>query len=162
MVITYNTQNKLKYPVYLLPSDNWDRRDGLLFLDRKVLDDSNQPGDNLGLRRMQTPFKDLFRINRMATDWVSILKSENKHFIDSNGVCFTYVKTLFVELRYLYIKDVVKRKRSCILKVVGGQFIIPRPPSSVIKYAGVLHHEGYPWALYNYSELKLKSGKRKV
>lgn len=162
MVITYKNQSLIKYPVYILPSNNWYSKDGLLLMDQKVLDDINQQGNTLGLRRMQTPLKNLHPIRRMVYDWVGIVKSEHKHFIDSNGMCFTYIKTLFVQLKYLPIKEVVKKQRNCILKVVGGQFIVPRPPSSQIKYAGILHHEGYPWALYNYSELKLKTGRRKV
>ena len=162
MVITYKNQSLIKYPVYILPSNNWYSKDGLLLLDQKVLDDINQQGNTLGFRRMQTPLKNLHPIRRMVYDWVGIVKSEHKYFIDSNGMCFTYIKTLFVQLKYLPIKEVVKKQRNCILKVVGGQFIVPRPPSSQIKYAGILHHEGYPWALYNYSELKLKTGRRKV
>jgi hypothetical protein len=162
MVITYKNQDTIKYPVYILPSNEWYEKDKIIFLGDAVLDDKNQAGKSLGIRRMQTPFRNLYRIRRMVHDWTGILKSESKHFIDSNGMCFTYVKTLFVQLKYLPIKEVVKKQRNCILKVVGAQFIIPRPPSSQIKYAGILHHEGYPWALYNYSELKLKTGRRKV
>ena len=162
MVITYKTQNKITYPVYILPYNTWYKKDGVVFLDQKVLDDTNQVGTTLGLRRMQTPFKNLHRIYKMANDWISIIKSENKYFIDSNGMCFTYVKTLFVQLRYVLIEDVIKKETNCILKIAQAQFIIPRPPYSGLKYAGVLYHKNYPWALYNYSELKLKTGKRKV
>jgi hypothetical protein len=162
MVITYKNQHTIKYPAYILPYNTWNVLDGLLMLEGKILDDTNQPGNTLGQRRIQCPIKNLYRIRRMVHDWMGILKSESKYFIDSNGMCFTYIKTLFVQLKYLSIKEVVKKQRNCILKVVGGQFIVPRPPSSQIKYAGVLHHEGYPWALYDYSELKLKTGRRKV
>jgi hypothetical protein len=162
MVITYSTQNRVAYPVYVLPSNEWTLSDGVVFLEGKVLDDTNQRGKTLGRRRIQTPFRNLYSIRRMAHNWIGILKSEHKHFIDSNGLCFTYSKTMFAELKYLHIKQIVKKEKNCILKVVGGQFVIPRPPGSQIKYAGILHHEGYPWALYNYSELKLKTGRRKV
>jgi|TARA_R110001592_G_scaffold292437_1_gene561919 hypothetical protein len=163
MVITYKTQETVEYPVYLLPSDVYEIKDGVVFFRGKVLDDTNQSSPLLGVRRIQTPLrKNIYPIRRMVFDWLGILKSNHKYFIDSSGMCFTYVKTLFVDLKYLYIKEVVKKERNCILKVVGGQFIIPRPPSSQIKYAGILHNNGYPWTLYNYSELKLKTGRRKV
>ena len=162
MVITYKNQSLIKYPVYILPSNTWYSKDGIVLLDQKVLDDKNQSGETLGLRRMQTPLKNLHRIHRMAVSWIAIIKSEHKHFIDSRGMCFTYIKTLLVELRYVPIKEVIKKEKNCILKIANAQFIVPRPPYSDLKYAGVLYHKGYPWVLYNYSELKLKTGRRKV
>ena len=50
MVITYKTVNKLKFPVFLLSSSNWHLADGLLFLDEKLLDDRNMPGDSMDRR----------------------------------------------------------------------------------------------------------------
>ena len=59
MVIQYKSINKIRFPVYELPSGNWDRRDGLLFLDNQIVDDTNQQGDSLGVRRLKTPHKNL-------------------------------------------------------------------------------------------------------
>jgi len=55
MALTYSKLNKIKFPIYEMPSDNWSKADGLLFLDDKIVDDKNQSGDTLGLRRLQTP-----------------------------------------------------------------------------------------------------------
>ena len=59
MIIQYKGINKIKFPVYELSNGNWERIDGLLFLDGKILDDKNQIGDTLGLRRLQTPHKNI-------------------------------------------------------------------------------------------------------
>ena len=48
MVIQYSSINKIRFPVYELPSGNWNRQDGLLFLDGQIVDDKNQAGDTLG------------------------------------------------------------------------------------------------------------------
>ena len=162
MVITYKTQDKINYPAYVLPYNTWKEEDGIMFLSGKVLDDRNQTGNTLGVRRVQTPLKNLHPIRRMVFDWIGIVKSEHKYFIDSNGMCFTYLKTMFATLKYVPIKEVIKRDKNCILKIAKAQFIIPRHPHHTLKYAGVLYNGDYPWALYRYSEFKLKTGGRKV
>ena len=45
MVIQYKNISKVKFPVYAMPSGNWYRQDGFLFLDEKILDDKNMEGD---------------------------------------------------------------------------------------------------------------------
>ena len=74
MVITYKNQDTIKYPVYILPSNEWYEKDKIIFLGDAVLDDKNQAGKSLGIRRMQTPFRNLYRIRRMVHDWTGILK----------------------------------------------------------------------------------------
>ena len=77
MVIQYKSLNKIKFPVYVLPSGNWDRQDGLLFLDGKIVDDRNMSGDTLGVRRLQTPHKNVFplkhNVQRLTLLGVSML-----------------------------------------------------------------------------------------
>ena len=49
--------NEIRWPIYVLHSDEVEIRDGLLFCDTQIVDDKNMKGDSLGLRRLQTPHK---------------------------------------------------------------------------------------------------------
>ena len=51
------------------------KQDGLLFLDDKILDDKNMKGDNLGIRRLQTPHKNLYPIKNQIDELIGIIKS---------------------------------------------------------------------------------------
>ncbi len=164
MAITYKDIRLVTFPVYALVSNNWYGQDGLLFLDDKILDDRNMNGKNLGLRRLQTPHKNLFPIKHKVSDLVGIVKSDQKYFIDSKGAPFEYLKTEVMPLRYYKIEKIERMEKvsRLRLKTVKKPFIIPRPPAPEIEYAGVLHYNEIPWMLYDYSETKLKDTRRKV
>jgi len=52
MVITYrNIRTGVEYPVFLLPSGNWELHDGLLFLEDKIVDDRNKEENLLCTKR---------------------------------------------------------------------------------------------------------------
>ena len=91
MILNYNNLTKIKFPVYKLPNSNWELVDGLLFLDNKVLDDKNQPGKTLGIRRAQTSF-DLFPLKHSISSLAGILKQNDKTFIDTEGTPFLFIK----------------------------------------------------------------------
>ena len=164
MVIQYKNVNKLRFPVYILPSGNWDRQDGLLFLDGQIVDDRNMTGDTLGLRRLQTPHKSLYSLRQQVEDFRGVIKSNEKHFIDTNGIPFIYEKTEFCKLKYYRIKSIVQKDTVSLLKLHGVRqpFVIPRPPASDMRYAGVLHYGTLPWVLYEYSEDRREDTRRKV
>ena len=96
MAITYKDIRLVTFPVYALPSGNWYGQDGLLFLDDKILDDKNMKGANLGIRRLQTPHKNLYPIKYKIHELIGIIKSGKKHFIDSKGRPFEYEKVDFL------------------------------------------------------------------
>ena len=164
MVIQYKNINKVRFPVYVLPTGNWDRRDGLLFLDDKIVDDKNMSGDTLGIRRLQTPQKNLFTLDKQIEDFRGMIKSKESHFIDTNGTPFIYEKSEFCKLKYYRIKRVIPRGDNSILKLdgVNSSFAIPRPPAEEMRYAGLLHFGELPWVLYEYSEEPKKDTRRKV
>ena len=54
MVISYKNESSIKFPVFVLPSNNWSREDGLLRIEGQIVDDLNQIGESLGVRRLQT------------------------------------------------------------------------------------------------------------
>ena len=164
MIVTYKNVNKVSFPVFILPSSNWEERDGLLYLDNRVIDDRNMAGETIGKRRMQTPIKNLMPIRGSLSSVVGILKQTNKTFIDSKGVPFLYEKTRSCPLRYYRIKKVERKDSASVLwlRGVNFPFKVPRPPTAELQWAGLLHLGNRPWLLYEYSEKKLSDTRRKV
>jgi hypothetical protein len=164
MVIHFKHINKVCFPVYALPSGNWHSQDGLLFLDGLILDDKNMPGDTLGIRRLQSPHKNIHPLKHQIDNFRGMIKSRDSHFIDTNGRPFIYEKTQFCKLKYYKIKSVKQKEVASVLWLHGvtSPFVIPRPPASQSQYAGVLHYGALPWILYEYSEEPKKDTRRKV
>lgn len=148
----------------MLPSDNWMLADGLLFIDSALLDDKNMPGATLGIRRAQSPHRKQYKLKSAVFSHNGILKQYTKYFIDSNGMPFIYEKTKLLKLSYLPIKKVIQKDVASLLYVKGSKspFTIPRPPEQGMTWAGILHLNGFPWMLYEYSDKKLKDTHRKV
>lgn len=166
MVITLKTINKVKFPVFRLPSCNWSEADGLLWLDQYgLLDDRNIDSPKLGLRRLKSPFNDrLCKLNKAIWDLNGVVKQYPLYFIDSNGRPFIYEKTKTCKLKYLRIKRLEKKISHCLLYVKGipKPFTVPRPPLDDQQWAGIIHYYGFPWFLYEYSHEELKDTRRKV
>ena len=164
MALTYKDIGMVRFPIYAVSSGDWYGQDGLLFLENKILDDKNMGGKSLGMRRLQTPHKNLYPLRYQLDDLRGLIKSSKKTFVDSNGAIFNYIKTEFVSLKYYKIERVEKLEKAVRLRIerVKKPFIVPRPPASEIQYAGLLHYGIRPWMLYEYSETKLKDTRRKV
>lgn len=164
MIITYKEINKIQFPVFILPSGNWELVDGLLLIDNQIVDDKNMPGATLGIRRLQTHFTELVPLRHSIDSLIGILKQTTKYFIDSKGTPFIYQKTMNSSLKYYKIRKVELKEKASVLwlKDVNFPFTIPRPPPQETTWAGVLHIGGLPWLLYEYSEEKLKDTRRKV
>tara|TARA_Y100000389_G_scaffold90249_1_gene86814 strand:- start:939 stop:1433 length:495 start_codon:yes stop_codon:yes gene_type:complete len=164
MVISYSAVQKVRFPVYALKSGNWDRQDGLLSIEGKIVDDKNMPGDTLGIRRLQTPHKNLYELRAQIDTLRGIIKNNSPYFIDSHGMPFIYEKTKFCTLKYYKIKKVIPKEDCSLLVIdkVKQRFVVPRPPDENMGYAGVLHYGELPWILYSYTEAKLADTKRKV
>lgn len=164
MVITYKSIKKVSFPIFILPSENWYEKDGLLYMNNRLIDDRNMPGDTLGKRRIQTPFRNLLPLRKSLGTHIGILKQTSKYFIDSKGRPFIYEKTKTCALRYYKIKEVERKDTASVLKVRGISFPfkVPRPPYGDIPWAGILHLGDKPWLLYEYSSEKLPDTRRKV
>ena len=164
MVVTYRKISKVKFPVYILDSSNWHEQDGLLFIDNRLLDDKNMPGDTLGKRRLQTPFRELYPLKASLGSLLGILKQTKKTFIDTEGTTFIYEKTENCSLKYYKIRKIEQKESASVLWVKGLSFPfkIPRPPMNELQWAGILHRKGIPWMLYEYSDCKKSDTRRKV
>jgi len=163
VIITYKTIDKVSFPLFRLPSDNWNQIDGLLFVDKEIVDDKNMPGDTLGKRRLQSPFT-MLKLNKSINSFIGVLKQPKYTFIDSKGTPFIYQKTKMCSLKYLKIKKIVTRDVATLIYVHGcsSPFTAPRPPESGMLWAGILHLHGLPWELYEYSTVKKKNTRRKI
>lgn len=164
MYRTIDDFNKIKFPVYKIPGEDWDVRDGVLFYGSKVLDDSNMPGKSLGIRRLQCGRKDLQPLRKAYLDLVALLSSKGRCFIDSNGVPFKYIRTKTCPLIHHQIRSIESKVTKSIihLKDVRTPFTIPRPPYGDARYARVLHLHGVPWLLYDFTTYRGKDSFRRV
>tara|TARA_R100001230_G_C5627283_1_gene135624 strand:+ start:282 stop:776 length:495 start_codon:yes stop_codon:yes gene_type:complete len=164
MVVTYKTINNITFPIFLLNSSNWEEQDGLLFVDDKLVDDKNMKGATLGLRRLQTGFKELYPLKASLNSHLGIIKQNVSTFIDNDGTPFIYEKSISCSLRYYRIRKVERKDVASVLwlKDISFPIKIPRPPLHEQKWAGMLHLKGIPWMLYEFSENKKDNTRRKV
>lgn len=165
VVLTYKHIDKIAFPVFKLDSQNIDVSDGIMFLDGMVLDDRNQSGKTLGVRRMQTPYKNLYVLRASINGVVGLAKQPgNNVYIDSKGRVFIYEKTIMCRLVYHKITRVDRKDTAStlFLKGVKQSFEIPRPPAPDIQWAGVLYFHGLPWKLYEFSENFKPTARKKI
>lgn len=164
MILTYKNIRNITFPIYKLPNNNWYSVDGLVYLDGVLLDDTNQEGYTIGIRRIRSPFKDFLPLKNAITDPIGLFKNSRGSYIDIAGKLFIYEKTKIAGLKYYKIRK-VQRKDTCStlwLEGINFSFTIPRPPNPEYEWAGVLHLDGKPWMLYEYSERKCKDTRRKI
>lgn len=155
----------IKFPVYPLPSSDWYRQDGVLFIDSgKVLDDTNMPGTTLGIRRLQCGRTDLCKLKKAYTDFPSMLKSRHRIFIDSAGIPFIYKRTINSPLIHHSIKRVEpKDDRSIVwFSNIPYPMEIPRPPYGDARWARVLYFAGSPWFIFDFTEERGRDSYKRV
>lgn len=154
----------LKYPVYPLRSNDWTILDGVVFVEGKVVDERNMPGKSLGIRRLQSGRRDLYKLRKPIKDFPTMLKSTAPAFVDSKGKIFTYEKTYSSKLITYKMSKLVKKEVASLLYLQGIEtpFEIPRPPPPEYEWARVLHVNGLPWLLYDYVREHLKPTYRRI
>lgn len=165
MELTYKDLKKITFPVFQLPSNEWELSDGLLILEELVVDDRNIEEETLGLRRLKTPFNDvLYPLKKSIPNEVALIKSKKPYYIDSKGIAFTYIKSIYMDLKFFRIKGVEKKEVASVLTVHGlrNSFIIPRPPPQGMWWVGILFFRGVPWKLYEYSIERKRNSRRKI
>lgn len=163
MQIDYTELHRITFPVFGVNSDDFFLQDGLLFLDNIVIDDRNQIGKTLGLRRAQTPHQ-TYPIRYCYDDFVSLLRGRHRTFIDNVGFWFVYEKTKYCNVIFHKIIRVAKKEKLSYLKLSGVNFpvLVRRPPPEGKDWTGVLYVDKTPWMPYEYSETYCKPFKRKI
>lgn len=159
MLVTYRNFDDVKFPAFIIEEEGqWDKIDGLLLLNDRIVDDTNMPGDTLGLRRIQThtALEDLVPIYRAVYNPAGLIKQGSKSYIDSSGTPFFYKKTKYFQLKYYRIKDVERKGTHSIMRLyqVKKSFKLIRPPEPDRIWAGVLHIKGFPWILLDFSTIQ--------
>jgi hypothetical protein len=164
MIVTFKQFPHLKFPLYVLPSDNWFMTDGVLFLNDQVVDETNMPGETVGVRRIQSRRQDLLPIKKAVISIPDLIQCKTKFFIDNSGYAFIYQKTYNSKLKCYKIKGVELKDTASLLWIEGcsSPFTIPRPPLNNPSYVRILHYEGEPWIIYDYVRTRLKDTYRRV
>jgi hypothetical protein len=166
MYRTLKTVKSLKFPLYQLPSDNWDIIDGIVFVDNMAVDDLNMPGDSIGIRRKQSGRSDFMKLKSPKFLIGEVIKNRTRHFISSDGVPFTYSKTKFQALKFKSIVKFEPRDTYTFVWLHGLTIPleIPRPPqdSSRLAWARVLYYGDHPWMLFDFSMYRGKNTRIRV
>jgi len=156
--------DNIKFPVFTIHTDDIIMSDGLLWIENKVLDDTNMPGRTLGSRRLQSPMKSIYPLKYMIKDIPSLLRHKGSHYIDTVGYVFTKEKTVVSKLKYHKILRVDKKGIASILwvKDCPFPFTLERPLQETETWAGILYRQEMPWVLYSTSSKKEKDSWRKI
>tara|TARA_B100000575_G_scaffold195465_1_gene158037 strand:+ start:4510 stop:5028 length:519 start_codon:yes stop_codon:yes gene_type:complete len=170
ITVWVNLKNNMKlenirWPVYVLHSDEIEERDGLLYCDTQIVDDKNMKGESLGVRRLQSPHKNLYRLKVMIESFSDFVHHKGKpYYIDTNGVFFRWVKNKTWKLISHKIEKMEKKDIATLIWVnnIPFPFFVKRPPKATIKYANILYNGNHPSILYSFSEVKQKKSWRKV
>ena len=70
--------DEITFPIYVIGTDNIEHRDGVVFADAKVVDDTNMKGSTIGIRRLQTELPHLYDLRYMNNE-VNVQKSRNAY-----------------------------------------------------------------------------------
>lgn len=156
----------VKFPLYSVPSNNFDVIDGVCFVDGFAIDDLNMKGESIGVRRLQSRRSDLYKLKSPINTLGELIRTKKNHFISSDGKMFTYEKTGFQQLKYHVIKKFDLRDTFTFLHVQGISvpFELSRPPANrqLISWVRILYYKGYPWMVYDYSHKSGKNSRIKV
>lgn len=153
----------IQFPLYVLPGEGLEYRDGLVLWQDLVIDDKNMPGETLGVRRLQTPHK-LMRLKKVVFTVAEMLASNSLLFIDYKGRTFRYKKTMFGSIEYKKIRCIEIKERYSLLYALGVvlPFVIQRPPQAGESWVGILYVFNRPWVIYELSETKNPSSRKKI
>lgn len=164
MLKTVKDLPHIKFPIFILPSDDWYVTDKVLFLNGKVLDERNMPGKTLGIRRMQCHRSDLLELKKCLFTLPDLIQCKTKFFIDVKGNPFVYMKTINSRLKSYKIKRIEQKEIASLLWLydIPSPFTIERPPIGEPEYVRMLHLNGVPWLAYDYTRSPIKDTYRRV
>lgn len=153
----------IHFPLYVLPGEDVEYRDGLVLWQDLVIDDKNMPGETLGLRRLQTPHS-LLRLKKVVFTVAEMLASTSLVFIDYKGRTFRYKKTMFGRVEYKKIRRIEIKENYSLLYALGVvlPFVIQRPPQAGESWVGILYVFNSPWVIYKISDIQEPSSRKKI
>lgn len=152
----------VKFPVYGLNTDEVYLRDGLLLANELVIDDTNQPGDTLGKRRLLTPHKKK-PLTKTYTEFIDLVKENPAFLVDNNGKPFKYQKTVSQVVKSFRIKKRELKDTYTRIWLQDVNFaVIIREPAYEMQWAQMLCLNNNPWLLYSLSEEKMKDFRKKI
>jgi hypothetical protein len=162
MIKTFKDFHTLKFPLYVLPSEDWYVIDRVLFINEQIVDERNMPGETLGLRRLQCGRKDLLPLTKAILSIPDLTHCRTKFFIDNAGKPFIYQKTISSKLKTYRIKRVDQKETASVMWLYDwpAPITVPRPPEA--EYVRMLHYQKAPWIVYDYVRQPVKDTYRRV
>ena len=98
--------HKIEFPIYVIGTEEIEERDGVLFADGKVVDDTNMTGSTLGVRRLQTSLPNLYPLKYMLEAMPNLMRHRGYNYIDKKGNLFSYMKENFYPMKYHKITEI--------------------------------------------------------
>lgn len=162
--VTKDTIYRVTFPVFKLNSDEIQYFKGVTSCQGKVVDDINLPGENLGQRRVHIDKELRYKLDYCATDYITMLQANYRHFIDTKGKTFSYKKTKACKIKSYKIVSIKNADYFSLLKVRGLSkvFEIHRPPPAGYSWASVIFLGDFPWQILEFSEERLPDKKRLI
>ena len=156
--------DKIIFPVFTIHTDDVVLSDGLLWIENKVVDDTNMKGETLGMRRLQSPMSSIYPLKYMIKDIPALLRHKGSYYIDNQGYVFTKEKTITTQLKYHKILRTDRKGIASILwvKDCPFPFTLDRPLKDTETWAGILYRQSMPWVLYSTSNKREKDSWRKI
>ena len=93
------TLDEIQFPIYVIGTENITKRDGVIFADGFVVDDTNMKGDSIGMRRLQTSLPNLYDLKYMIKSLTGLVKHRGTCYIDNN-----YNKFLYLNCQRFHLK----------------------------------------------------------
>ena len=154
----------IRFPVYVVHTDEVATRDGLLWCDGKIVDDKNTSGNSIGERRLKTPQQNLYDLKYQIDTFGDMIKHRGRFYVDTNGKFFIYEKSKSVKLKYHLISKVEQKEIATLIWIKGipFPFELARPPFASQRFAGILYIDNRPSFIYELSEEKKKDTWRKI
>lgn len=156
--------DNIQFPIYVLNTDNVELVDGLLVAEDQIIDDKNMPGENLAMRRLQTPMKSIYPLKYMIDNIPDLIRHRGSNYIDSNGKYFFLEKTKTSPIKYHKIGRIDGKGNAALVWCLNipFPFVCKRPPRLEDTWAGILYRNGLPWELWEFSTERKKDTWRKI
>jgi len=156
--------DNIQFPVYVLNTDNVELIDGLLIAEDQIIDDKNMRGENLAMRRLQTPMISIYPLKYLIDNIPDLLRHRGSNYIDSNGKYFFLEKTKTSPIKYHKIGRIDGKGNAALVWCLNipFPFVCKRPPRLEDTWAGILYRNGLPWELWEFSTKRKKDTWRKI